>query len=264
MKKLLTLLAISMALAVPTFAQESHAATETHATTATHAAEHATTATTGTTNSPAGHPSEPTAAGVTTAGGHEPDQVAHGAEKAAHKEAHPTEGHGTGHAAQDKTYFGIPGWILKTINMLLFFGVLVWLVKKPLVDSFNARRNQIQTSLAEAKTRREKSDQLANDINARLSQIQGEVDSILARAREEGERQKQELLAAAEVEAQKILASAKSEAETRMKSAREELTAYARELATERARQLVEQNVTDADRKRLFEQSVSNISEVRS
>lgn len=197
-------------------------------------------------------------------------QPAH-AQAEAEGEGHAeTQGHGAteagGHGAehQEKLYFGVvPAWVLKLVNMFLFFGLLGYLLKKPLGNAFAERRAQINSALAEAATRRQKSSQLAQDIEARLAQIEGEVASIMDRAREEGERQKRELVAAAEEEAKKILAAAQIEVDTKMKAARQELTAYARELATQRAQQLVESNLTDADRKRLFAESVREVAEAR-
>lgn len=183
--------------------------------------------------------------------------------------AHSTTA-GDGHAADEhhgspRTYrnTGIPMWILKLVNMLLFFGLLVWLIRKPIGKALAERRANINAQLAEAEARRAKADQLASDIDARLKQIETEVAGIMDRAREEGEKQKRDLVAAAEEEAQRILASARSEADVRLKAAKQELTAYAKELATARAQQLIAANVTDADRKRLFDESVGQIAEVR-
>lgn len=189
---------------------------------------------------------------------------AEGAGHAATQGDHATQAGGHGAEHQEKLYFGfIPAWILKLINMLLFFGILFYLIRKPIGGALADRRQQINTNLAEAAARKQKSSQLASDIEARLSQIEGEVASIMNRAREEGERQKRELIAAAEEEAKKILAAAQIEVDTKMKSARAELTAYARELATQRAQQLVQANLTDADRKRLFAESVREVAEAR-
>ena len=66
------------------------------------------------------------------------NDVAHGSEKAAHEVAHPGEAHGEGHEAP-KTYFGIPGWILKLANMLVFLGLLGWLIGGPVKNAFAAR-----------------------------------------------------------------------------------------------------------------------------
>ena len=191
------------------------------------------------------------------------NNVSQGAEKAAHEQAHPNEPHGEGLEAP-KTYFGIPGWILKLANMLLFLGVLGWFLGGPIKKALIDRRVQIQADAEEAKARRAKADQLAADIQARLTQIENDVRAIHDRAQAEGEKQKKELIAAAEAEAQKILQSARNEVDNRLKRARHELTEYAGELATQRAEQILREKVTDNDRERLFDESVREVAEARS
>jgi F-type H+-transporting ATPase subunit b len=195
--------------------------------------------------------------------GSEPNDVARGAEKASHEQAHPNEEHGGDHEAP-KAYFGIPGWILKLANMLLFLSVLGWFLGGPIKKALIERRTQIQTDAEEARVRRAKADQLAADIQARLTQIENDVRAIHERAQAEGEKQKRELIAAAEAEAQKILQSARNEVDNRLKRARHELTEYAGELATQRAEQILRERVTDKDRERLFEESVREVAEARS
>lgn len=190
------------------------------------------------------------------------DQVAHGAEKQAHKIAHPTEDHGAGHAAP-RTYLGIPAWIWKTVNMIVFIAVLYFLVKGPVGAMFRGRAEAIRNELAQAAERRTKADQLASDIQARLSQIQGEVAAILTRAEEEGKRQKQELTLAAEVEAAKMLQSARNEIDARLKQARRELTEYAGELAAKRAEEILATSLTAADQKKIFSDGVAQLTENR-
>ncbi|HEV7573698.1 MAG TPA: hypothetical protein VGQ21_19560 [Thermoanaerobaculia bacterium] len=191
------------------------------------------------------------------------NNVSQGAEKVAHEQTHPGEPHGEEHEAP-KTYFGIPGWILKLANMILFLGVLGWALGGPIKKALTERRVQIQTDAEEARARRAKADQLAADIQARLTQIENDVRGIQERAQAEGEKQKRELIAAAEAEAQKILQSARNEVDNRLKRARHELTEYAGELATQRAEQILREKVTDNDRERLFDESVREVAEARS
>src|SRR5947199_2501842 len=129
------------------------------------------------------------------------NNVSQGSEKAAHETVHPGEAHGEGHEAP-KTYFGIPGWILKLANMLVFLGLLGWLIGGPVKNAFAARSEQIRRAAAEASERRAKADQLATDIQSRLAQIEDELRAIRERAEAEGERHKRELIAAAEGEGQ--------------------------------------------------------------
>jgi len=191
-----------------------------------------------------------------------PSSVAHGAEKEAHEVAHPTEEHGHGGEAP-KTYFGIPGWLLKLINMIAFFGLLFYFVGGPIKNAFVSRSEQIRREAEEAKTRRAKADQMAADIQARLTQIELDIQSIRERAEAEGQRQRQELMAAAEAEAAKILQSARLEVDNRLKLARRELTEYAGELATERAEAILKEKITEADQKKLFEESLREVGEVK-
>lgn len=189
--------------------------------------------------------------------------AAHGAEGQAHEAAHPTEGAAKGAEHHEKTYFGIPGWILKIANMVLFIGVLAYLVGGPVKRAFAERSAAIRRTADEARERRVKADQMASDIQARLAAIEQEVKAIHQRAEAEGERQKRELIASAEAEAQKILTAAKTEVDNRLKHARNELTVYAGQLASERAEQILREKITEQDQKKLFQDSLREVGEVR-
>lgn len=190
-----------------------------------------------------------------------PNAAGHGAEKEAHEIAHPNEPHGEGGEAP-QTYFGIPGWVLKLANMLVFLGLLGWWIAKPIKNAFASRGEQIRREQEEARQRRTKADQMASDIQARLTQIEQEVRSIRERAEADGRKQRQELVTAAEAEAAKILQAARNEVENRLKSARQELTEYAGQLASERAENILREKITPEDQKKLFDESVRQVEEV--
>lgn len=191
--------------------------------------------------------------------------AAHGAASEAHEATHgeqASEAHGEKH--EEKLYFGfVPGWVLKILNMLLFIGVLVWLAKGPVRSAFAERSAAIRRAADEARERRTKADQMASDIQARLAAIEAEVRAIQERAEAEGERQKRELIAAAEVESQKILNTARTEVDNRLKHARNELTEYAGQLAAERAEQILREQINEQDQKKLFQESLKQVGEVQ-
>lgn len=205
-----------------------------------------------------------TAASAQTAhGSNASNDVAQGSEKEAHKTAHPDESQAEpGHAP--KTYFGIPGWILKIANMILFIGVLGYFIGGPVKKAFAERNAAIRRAADEARERHAKADQMAGDIQARLTQIEEEVRSIRQRAEVEGERQKRELIAAAEAEAAKIVQTARSEVDSRLKLARHELTEFAGQLAAERAEGILREQINEADQRKLFQESLRQVGEVRS
>jgi len=162
------------------------------------------------------------------------------------------------------TFLGLPTWIWKFINMAAFLGFLVWALKGPVKSALAARHEQIRKEAVEAKERRERSEQMASEISARLAKLEEDVKTIRERAQSEGERQKREMIAAAEAEAKKILQGARNEVDSRLKAARQELTEYAGELAGGRAEQLLREKITDADREKLFRDSLTEIEGARS
>jgi F-type H+-transporting ATPase subunit b len=190
--------------------------------------------------------------------------AAHGAEDTAHRQAHPNEPPHEGEGHGGKTYFGIPGWILKIANMILFIGVLVYFVGGPVKKAFAERTEAIRVASVEARERREKADRMAGEIQARLAAIEAEVQAIHERAGTEGERQKRELMVAAEAESQKMLAAARNEVENRLKHARTELTEFAGQLASERAEAILRERITEQDQKKLFQESLDEVGEVHS
>ena len=187
--------------------------------------------------------------------------AAHAAASEAHEQVHGEEG---AEKHEEKLYFGfVPGWILKLLNMILFIGVLVYFIGGPVKKAMADRSAAIRRAADEAREHRAKADQMAGDIQARLTAIEQEVRAIHERAQAEGERQKRELIAAAEAEAQKILAAARTEVDNRLKNARTELTAFAGQLASDRAEDILRQKITEQDQKKLFQESLREVGEVR-
>lgn len=187
--------------------------------------------------------------------------AARGAASEVHEETHADQEHGATH--EQRTYFGIPGWILKLANMILFLGLLGWLLKGPIGNFFRDRKSSIRTTLSESDLRRERSERMSEEIQERLARVEEEIEAIRQRAEEEGHRQGEQILESSNREAEKILTSARSEIDQRLSQARRELKAYAAELATERAHDLVESSIDERDKAALFKQSVDRIREAK-
>ena len=168
------------------------------------------------------------------------------------------------HEEGSAKFLGLPTWIWKFVNMVLFLGFLVWALKGPVKSAIASRHEQIRREATEAQERRTRSEQMANEISARLAKLEEDVKTIRERAQIEGERQKKEMIAAAEAEAKKILQGARNEVDSRLKAARQELTEYAGELASERAEKLLREKITDADREKLFRDSLTEVEGARS
>ncbi len=189
-----------------------------------------------------------------------PTDIAHGSEKVAHEVAPGAQEHGE----EEAKFLGVPAWVFKLINMVAFIALLGYLIGRPAKGALTDRGAAIRNTAEEARTRREKADRVAADIQARLTQLEDELRAIRERAEQEGERQKRELIAAAEAEAARILQNARSEVDSRLKHARHELTEYAGQLATERAEQILRERITPDDQAKLFKESLKQVEEVQS
>lgn len=196
-------------------------------------------------------------------------EAAHPAQASGEAHATAQEGGDAAHAEAgeehaEKRILGMPEWVWKLANLILFWGLIGYLVLGPVRNALAARGDKIRQDIADANERRQKAGQFAAQVDERLKKLEDEVAAIIDRARIDGERQKNEMIASAEAEAAKILATARNEVDTRVKQARKELTEYAGDLAADRARRILEETITDADRHRLFDESVRQIREVKS
>ncbi len=163
-----------------------------------------------------------------------------------------------GHA---ETFLGLPVVLWKTANLLLFFGLMWWLLKKPFTNFFRERRGEIQKALAKAEEDRTRAEALAAQLSSRLARIETELESLKAAAKKDAEAEREALLKDAEAESARIVERTKAEIESRTRHARAELTEYAGDLAVEMAREMLARGVTPDDQKRLVASGVAAVAE---
>ncbi len=161
-------------------------------------------------------------------------------------------------------HFGVPDTIWKSINLVLFFGLLIWLVAKPIGSALRKRREAIAADLAEAARKREETSRTEEEIRRRIAALEAEVDDFSKKAKEDGERERAELATRGETEAERILVQAREEVETQVLAARRELAAFAGELAAELAEKMIASKLDAAGRKAFLDQAIDEIGKVRS
>lgn len=163
---------------------------------------------------------------------------------------------GQEHAA---TFLGLPMWLWQVANLLLFFGLLAYFVGRPLAQAFRKRQEEVEERLRKAEQQRSEAARLEADIRARLLQLDDELAQIRARGIAEGEMERSALLARAESEGERVRREASEEIDRRLQFARDELTKTAADLVASAARELLVREITDEDRRRLLEESVTRL-----
>jgi F-type H+-transporting ATPase subunit b len=157
------------------------------------------------------------------------------------------------------TFLGLPVAIWKTANMLLFFGLLAYLLAKPLTAFFRNRNQEIARRLSDAENERAEAAQLRAEMEERTAKLSEEIASLQERLRQEGEREKAALEIQGEEEAKRLLEQVEREAGRRVDEAREGLAAEAAAVAAELSVELLQREMTAEDRRRIFDETLARL-----
>lgn len=153
-------------------------------------------------------------------------------------------------------------FIWRCVNFAVMVGLLGYFVSKPIRNGLQNRRAEIEKTLAEAAAAREAAEAKAREYQEKLARAAAEIDTIYAAIRREGELERDKILASAREMAAKIEQEADAKATSAVARARLELRAEAARLAVELAEQLLVQNVSAADQKRLVDEYMQKVGEL--
>ncbi len=160
---------------------------------------------------------------------------------------------------ESTTFLGLPRVVFSWFNMIVFFGVLGYLIVPRVVVALDARRNQIRDSLMTARRQSADAEELRAGLEARLAALEAEVGESVARAREEGEREAREIAALAERERERLREQTRAEIRNRTARARQELARHAVRLAASLAAERLERDVGASARRRMLERGLLSL-----
>lgn len=146
-----------------------------------------------------------------------------------------------------------PPLAAKLVNSLIFFGLLGWFAGPWIAAQFRTRKAQIAADLSAAQRAREEAEAQLAKIEQRLDEVDSEVEGILDTASKQAEAEKERIVAAATAEAERIVEQAEAQVGELEAQASRRLRARAADLAVELARGLVDKELAEADRTRLFD-----------
>lgn len=144
-------------------------------------------------------------------------------------------------------------------NLLLVVAVVVMAARKPLAAFFAGRSESIREQLAEAqKARREAEARLA-EMEERMGRLDEELRALRAEAEQQAQDEYRRLEGQAEREAEKVLERAREEIAGMTRAARIELQRHTAELSVKLAEEKIRREISEEDRKRLFEGFVNRL-----
>jgi len=160
-------------------------------------------------------------------------------------------------------FLGIPMTIWQIANLVLFLAVLIYFVAKPMAAAFRKRQVEIEERRRQADRQRADAERLTMEIRERAARLDVEIAEIRRQGIAEGESARTALSARAKEEAEQVLRRAAEEIERRLAAAKSELAAAAADHTVSAAAETVSREITDEDRRRLLNESVSRLKASR-
>lgn len=153
--------------------------------------------------------------------------------------------------------------VAKIFNLLLFVGLLVYFLRRPILEAFRSRRESIRGELLRAQEERNAALAQLQEVEARLARLNGEVEQIRAQAQREAAEEGQRIERATEEEIRKLREQARREIENASKAARAGLREYAAEQSVRMAEEIIRRDMRPEDDERLVKGYVEELGGIR-
>jgi F-type H+-transporting ATPase subunit b len=155
-----------------------------------------------------------------------------------------------------RSHLFIPDYIWLSVNLTLFLYLLARFVGRPMGQFLDTRREGIAEELQQARKQLEEAEEMRADVSRRLAEVESEVDALRERAIEDGEAEAQRISAQAEEEEARFLRRVEDEIARRETETRARLAQDAASLTAKLAHDLLAKEMTDEDRRRIFERNL--------
>ncbi len=153
-------------------------------------------------------------------------------------------------------------FLYRCFNFAVAFGLLAFFVTKPIRKGMAMRREGIEKSLADARRAKQEAEAKFAEYDRKLDQASREIEEIAAQLKLEGEQEREKILANARAMSEKIRQEAEKTAAREVAKARGELRDEAARLAIEIAEDILKNNYTVEDHKRLVNEYMQKVGEL--
>lgn len=149
--------------------------------------------------------------------------------------------------------------VAKLVNLLIFVGVMLYFLRRPIKEAFRARRESIRAELMRAEEEKAAAVAQLREVEGRLSRLDTEVEAIRAQAQREAAEERVRIERATEEEMRKIREQARREIESAAKAARAELRTFAAEQSVRLAEEMIRRDIRPEDDARLAREYVTEL-----
>jgi len=149
--------------------------------------------------------------------------------------------------------------LYRTLNFAGLVAILVFFLKKPIANGLSSRRQAIMEQFDELDARKSEAEQKYKEYEAKLSQIDTEVQKILDAAVAQGELEKQKIIDEANRAADDIKRQAEMSIQHELGEAKNKLRDDIATQAVALAEELIKKNLQPSDQVKLVENCLSKI-----
>jgi F0F1-type ATP synthase membrane subunit b/b' len=158
-------------------------------------------------------------------------------------------------------YPGLEVW--KFINLAIFIGLGIYLLRRPISGALAARGDAIKQELIDAQEQKARALAKVAEADSLLSRLDNDVRAVHAQSRQEAESERQRLAAAAIREIEKLKQQGEREVETAAKVARKSLRQFLAQKSIDFARHKVRTQIKPEDDRQLIENSIGELRRAR-
>jgi len=190
-----------------------------------------------------------------TGGGHE--MASHGEEGAAvHGEGHEAAAHGEHHGL---THSQVMNFIWHCLNFTVLAFILVKFLRKPIVGALKGRTESIRAAFEDLEAKRADAERKYAEYEAKLSTMDEQAGRILKSFTEQGESEKEKIIAQAHEAAERIKAQAEFYVQQELAKAKTELQTEVADMAVKMAEDLIRKNLNEEDHHRLISEYLERV-----
>jgi F-type H+-transporting ATPase subunit b len=170
-----------------------------------------------------------------------------------------SEAGGHGHGGIDPAK--LPDLLWRTVNFVIFAGILYKLAAKPIKMFFAGRKEEISTELQDLETEKITILKALKAAKAQLAAVAAERDQIIQQYIAEGEAEKAKIIQKAEQTAQRLKDMAAMTIEGETKKAAAELKKEIVETAVKLSEQIIKEKIVPEDQQRLVDDYLAKVVE---
>ena len=151
----------------------------------------------------------------------------------------------------------------RTVAIVIVVVVLVKLLRKPVANFLDARREEIQRLLAELEVKTSEARAEHARVQAKLASLEQDTRKIIDELITEGEAEKQKIIEAAHRQAEYIQQQAENAIQQEIQAARDSLKDEIAELSVAAAQDIIKKRIKADDQQRLVREFMTKVVEAK-